>query len=72
MNTTPIPNFVYAIIKQNENSVKSQKLKQIIKRKEKSINYIDSPIVRYRVEKELESIRQKMNKIDNQINLYKP
>lgn len=32
---------------------------------------IESPIVRHRVKNELKSIRQKVNEIDNQINLYK-
>lgn len=32
---------------------------------------IESPIVRHRVKTELKLIRQKVNEIDNQINLYK-
>ena len=71
MNTTPVPNFVYSILKKHESCIKKQQLNQIIKRKERSIKYIESPIVRNRIKNEMKSIRQKINEIDNQINLYK-
>lgn len=71
MNTSPVPNFVYSIIKKHENNVKKMKLNQLIKRKERNIKHIESPIVRHRVKNEIKSIRHKVNEIDNQINLYK-
>lgn len=71
MNTTPVPNFVYSIIKKHENCVKKQKLNQKIKRKERNMKYIDSPIVRNRIKNEIKSIKQKINEIDNTINIYK-
>lgn len=71
MNTTPIPNFVYSILKQHENCVKKQKLNQTIKRKNRIIKQIDSPIVRNRIKNEIKTIKQKINEIDNTINIYK-
>ena len=71
MNTSQVPVFVYAILQKHENHVKKQKLKQFIKKKEKNMQYTESPILRNRMKKDIKCVQQKINEIDNQINMYK-
>lgn len=70
-SATPIPNFVYAILQKKELHCEKHKLKQVIRRKERSIKSVESPIVRNRIQKEITSMETKIHKIDGQINLYK-
>lgn len=71
MNTSNIPNFVYSMLQKHENNVKKMKLQQLIKRKERSIKYTESPIVRHRIKNDIKIVKQKVNEIDDQINIYK-
>ena len=70
-SSAPIPNFVYAVLQKKELHCQKQKLKQVVRRKERSMKSVESPIVRHRIQKEIATVETKIHKIEGQINLYK-
>lgn len=70
-SATPIPNFVYAMLQKKHLHCEKQKLKQVVRRKERSMKSVQSPIVRNRIQKEISTVETKIQKIEGQINLYK-
>ena len=63
-SSTPIPNFVYAMLQKKQLHCEKHKLKQVVRRKERSMKSVQSPIVRNRIQKEIVSVENKLQKLD--------
>ena len=71
MTCTSVPNFVYALLHKQRMHHEKMKLQKVIKRKERSMQATESPIVRNRIEKEIVKVYSKIDRIDDRINLHK-
>lgn len=71
MTCTSVPNFVYALLQKQQMRHEKMKLQKVIKRKERSMQATESPIVRNRIEKEIVKVYSKIDRIDDRINLHK-